>query len=139
MLWLMEHLLRLHARLWRSRDVGRAGEDAAYFHLRRNGFTVVAQDWHDELVPGDLDLVAWEGETLCFLEVKTRSHRGAFAAELSVDGEKQKSLLRLADAYVRALPWQGGRPPQLATRFDVMSVYLDGSGPDVRLLRDAFR
>lgn len=139
LLWLLEGALRLHARVWNDDDVGRAGEDAAFFHLRRDGFVVVAQDWHDEYIPGDIDLVAWEGETLCFVEVKTRSARGAFAAELAVDHDKQAQLHRMADAYLRALPWRGGVQQPIRTRFDVVSVYLDGDQPDVRLLRDAFQ
>jgi len=99
---------------------GLAGEDAAFFYLRRNGFTVVARRWSSGDVPGDIDLVAWDGPMLCFIEVKTRTARDLKPAEASVDSNKKRILLRLARRYVRQLP-QAAAPP---VRFDVLSVYL---------------
>jgi putative endonuclease len=99
---------------------GLSGEDAALFELRRKGFVVVARRWSAGHVPGDLDLIAWQGPMLCFIEVKTRTARDMSPAEAAVDGHKQYVLRRLARAYIRQLP-QAEAPP---TRFDVMSVYL---------------
>ena len=99
---------------------GMAGEDSAYFYLRRKGYTIVARRWSANNVPGDLDLIAWQGTLLCFVEVKTRTARDMTPAESAVDGHKRSVLRRLAHAYVRRLP--GSEPPQV--RFDVISVYL---------------
>lgn len=99
---------------------GMAGEDAAYFYLRRKGYTVVARRWSANNVPGDVDLIAWQGSLLCFVEVKTRTARDMTPAEAAVDGHKRHVLRRLAHAYARQLP--GSEPPQV--RFDVISVYL---------------
>jgi putative endonuclease len=52
---------------------GRRGERTAFFYLRREGFIVTARGWRSGIVRGDLDLVAWEGDTICFIEVKTRT------------------------------------------------------------------
>src|SRR6202034_21980 len=52
---------------------GERGEDAAYFHLRGLGYTVVARRWRTERLAGDLDLVAWDGPTLVIFEIKTRT------------------------------------------------------------------
>jgi putative endonuclease len=115
------------------------GERAAYFYLRRLGYIVVAREWTISTLPGDVDLIGWDGETLCFVEVKTRNDAGAFAAELSVDREKTDVLRRLADAYLRQLPHAPAEPPVVQTRFDVISVYMDDAGKaDIRLLRDFF-
>ncbi|HEY9138478.1 MAG TPA: YraN family protein, partial [Terriglobus sp.] len=103
---------------------GHRGEDVAYFFLRRNGFRVVAQRWRSEFAPGEMDVVAWEGETLCFVEVKTRQQRSPLATEAAIDDDKQQAMERLADAYVRALPWKDGVPPQIAIRFDAVLVHL---------------
>lgn len=104
--------------------VGIEGEDAAYFYLLRKGYHVVARRWSAGNVPGDLDLVAWQGSLLCFIEVKTRTARDATPAEAAVDMHKRATLRRLARQYVRQLPQE--TPPQV--RFDVMSVYLiDGA------------
>ena len=110
----------------RGRDTGPAhltigieGEDAVYFYLLRKGYTVVARRWSSGEVPGDVDLIAWDGEVLCFVEVKTRTARDMTPAETAVDDHKRNVLRRLARRYVRQLP-QETAP---AVRFDVVSVY----------------
>jgi len=96
------------------------GETAAFFHLRREGYTVVARRWNSGDVPGDIDLIAWQGPMLCFVEVKTRTARDNSPAEIAVDSHKRHTLRRLARRYVRGLQ-QETAPPM---RFDVLSVYL---------------
>ena len=98
---------------------GLAGEDAALFYLRRKGYTVVARRWSSGDVPGDVDLIAWQGLMLCFIEVKTRTAHDMTPAESAVDEHKRNVLRRLARRYVRQLP-QKTAPP---VRFDVVSVY----------------
>jgi putative endonuclease len=99
---------------------GIEGEDAAFFYLRRKGYIVVARRWSSGNVPGDLDLIAWQGPLLCIVEVKTRTAHDIAAPEVSVDSHKRHTLRRLARQYVRQLP-QATAPP---VRFDVISVYL---------------
>ncbi len=99
---------------------GIEGENAALFHLRRKSYTVVARRWSPGDLAGDVDLIAWQGTTLCFIEVKTRTARDAAPAEIAVDAEKRGLLRRLARAYVAQLPQQTAP----AVRFDVLSVYL---------------
>jgi putative endonuclease len=130
---------RLSARMGRSAkladhlELGLRGEEAAFFHLRHLGFTVVARRWHSHRYAGDLDLVAWENDTLCFIEVKTRSSREIAAAEAAVDDHKQKTLRRIARHYMR----QSG--PALITRFDVLSIYFEQeAAPEFHLFRGAF-
>lgn len=112
----------------RGRDDGQAvhlstgidGETAAFFHLRRKGYTVVARRWSSGDLPGDIDLIAWQGTMLCFVEVKTRSTHDDAPAEISIDAHKRTTLRRLARQYVRQLT-QETAPP---VRFDALSVYL---------------
>jgi putative endonuclease len=117
---------RIAARRGRTKDepahlrAGVEGEEAAYFYLRRKGYTVVARRWSSGNAPGDLDLIAWQGTMLCFVEVKTRTAHDLTPAEAAVDAHKRRVLRRLARHYVRHLP--GQTAPQ--TRFDVISVYL---------------
>ena len=103
---------------------GLEGEDAAYFYLRRKGYIVVARRWSAGNLPGDLDLVAWQGEQLCFIEVKTRTARDANPAEIAVDAHKRSLLRRLARQYLRQLPEPPPQARPLQVRFDVLSVYL---------------
>lgn len=101
---------------------GERGEDLAFFHLRSLGYTVVARRWVSARVRGDLDLVAWDGDTLVIVEVKTRTARDLFPAEAEVDAAKQRQLRRLAAAWVGQLPAR--HRARVSMRFDVLSVYL---------------
>jgi putative endonuclease len=99
--------------------VGIEGEDAVFFYLQRKSYTIVARRWSSGDVPGDVDLIAWQGTVLCFIEVKTRTAHDMTPAESAVDEHKRNVLRRLARRYVRQLP-QKTAPP---VRFDVVSVY----------------
>lgn len=99
--------------------IGIEGEDGVLFYLLRKGYNVVARRWSSGDVPGDVDLIAWQGPVLCFVEVKTRTARDMTPAETAVDDHKRHVLRRLARKYVRQLP--GSEMP--AVRFDVVSVY----------------
>ncbi len=99
---------------------GIEGEQAAFFYLRRKGYIVVARRWSCGERPGDIDLIAWQGSLLCFLEVKTRSARDMTPAEAAVDRHKRYTLRGLATQYLRQLP----QPERPQVRFDVISVYL---------------
>jgi putative endonuclease len=113
-------------------EVGRRGEEAAFFYLRRLGYIVVARGWRSAKVRGDLDLVAWEGTTLCFIEVKTRTSRSFATAEAAVDEDKIRMLRRMARQYLHVLPIV---PDQV--RFDVLSIYYEAEA-SFELIRSAF-
>ena len=57
---------------------GLEGEKVGFFYLMRNGYTVVARRWSSNRVRGDLDLVAWDGDTLVIFEVKARTARDLY-------------------------------------------------------------
>jgi putative endonuclease len=116
--------------------IGERGEDAAFFHLRALGYTVVARRWRSARIPGDLDLVAWDGPTLIVFEVKTRTARDLASAEAAVDIYKQQMLRKMASAYLRQLPEPDRK--SIILRFDVLSVYLLPDGPEFQHLRDVF-
>jgi putative endonuclease len=114
-------------------EMGERGEEAALFHLRHEGYVVVARRWKNVKQPGDLDLVAWEGDTLCFIEVKTRGGRDVATAESAVDEDKRQVLRRLARLYLKAI-----EPAPTSVRFDLVSIYFDGGRQDSMLFRGAF-
>lgn len=149
--WALRRLQGLAVRLGRARAAGLApgdlaphlaagleGEQEAFFHLRRLGYTVVARRWRSEKLRGDLDLVAWDKGCLCFVEVKTRTRRDLVPAEFAVDEEKEKMLRRMAGAYLRRFP--EGERGRLRTRFDIVSVYLErGRAAAFDVFTDCFR
>lgn len=115
-------------------ETGARGERAAFFWLRRHGYIVVARRWKSSRARGDLDLIAWQGETLCFIEVKTRTTRAVAPAWLAVDRDKRRVLRRLARHYLRQLPHR-----DVAARFDVLSIYFEpGKPPEFELIPHAF-
>lgn len=115
-------------------SIGLRGEDAAYFHLRRLGYTIIARRWRSPKLRGDIDLIGWDGEFLCFVEVKTRSSRSFQPAEVAVDLEKQGMLMRMGQAYLRQLENYNRIP----IRFDIVSVYMSDQQPEFEIFRGAF-
>jgi len=115
---------------------GEQGEDAAFFHLRALGYTIVARRWRSERVRGDIDLAAWDGDTLVFFEIKTRTARDLAAAETQVDQHKQQTLRKMAAAYLRQVPER--HRDRVPIRFDVLSVYLLPTGTEFEHFRAAF-
>jgi putative endonuclease len=115
-------------------QVGLRGEFEALFYLRRLGFIVIERRWRSPELNGDLDLIAWEGETLAIVEVKTRSTRDMTPAALAVDEAKCRMLRRMAQSYLRTLPHQ--QRDALVLRFDIVSVYLNTGSAECELIRD---
>ncbi len=114
-------------------DTGRRGEEEAYFYLRKLGYMIIARNYRSPRSRSELDLVGWDGETLCFVEVKTRSARHLAPAEAAVDPEKQRDLSHVAREFLRRIK---GEPP---CRFDVVSVYFENGKAEIELFKDAFR
>ncbi|WP_263373178.1 YraN family protein [Granulicella aggregans] len=101
---------------------GLHGEEEALFYLRQRGYTVVARRWQTPRLPGDVDLVAWDGPCLCFVEVKTRTGRDIVPAEFAVDQHKQRVLRSLARVFCKRFAEH--MRSQIPIRFDVVAVYL---------------
>lgn len=115
---------------------GERGEDLAFFHLCSLGYTLVARRWVSARVRGDLDLVAWDGDTLVVFEIKTRTARDLFPAAAEVDPAKQRQLRRLTAAYLAQLPTR--HRANVPVRFDILSVYLVGDHPEFEHTPNAF-
>ena len=116
--------------------IGVWGEREALFHLRKMGYVVVARRWRSARLWGDVDLIGWDGEWLCFIEVKTLSGPEGMSAEMAVDRDKQEMIRRMARAYLRRFPEKlQGKVP---VRFDVVSVYLRDVGVEFEVYRGAF-
>ena len=112
---------------------GHRGEEDAYFWLRRHGYTMVARNWRSPRQKGEIDLIGWEGEVLCFIEVKSRKRRDLVTAEAAIDLHKQRRVRAVSRDYLRRLDSTPG------FRFDVVTVYYQaGFPPDITLLRNAF-
>jgi len=111
---------------------GRLGEEVAYRHLRKLGYTVVARNFRTRDGRGEVDLVAWDDGRLVFVEVKTRASNTLVAPEEAIDLRKRRMIVRAAGEYLR----RGGREWSLA-RFDTVGVVLRDP-IEVELHKDVF-
>src|SRR3954470_16651723 len=111
---------------------GERGEEAAYFHLRKLGYVMVARNYRSPRRRGEIDLIGWDKDELCFIEVKTKSSKDFIPAEVAVDAEKQHDLREVAREYLRKVA------PEPPTRFDIGSVYFEQVKPEITLFRNAF-
>ena len=93
---------------------GREGEDAALAYLTGQGLALVARNFQTKT--GEIDLIMKEGETLVFVEVRRRSHKGFGGAAASVTPAKQKRLVKTAQFFLQQYH---GLP---ACRFDVVAI-----------------
>ena len=112
---------------------GRMGEDLAHRYLRSQGCTIAARNYRPRAGAGEIDLVAWQGERLIFVEVKTRASREFGEPESAVDREKRDRLQFAARDYARRANIEWAR-----TRFDIVSIVLE-SPVRIEWIRDAFR
>jgi putative endonuclease len=112
---------------------GTSGEEHAYFELRKLGYVMVARNFRSPRCHGEIDLIGWEGDVLCFIEVKTRTTQDVKPGEAAVDRHKRREIAEVAREYLR-------RMPQLCQwRFDIVSVYYDRCNPhpQVKVFRNA--
>lgn len=130
--WMAARLLPRDPRP-QHQQVGSRGEEAAYFHLRKLGYVIVARNFRTPRCHGEIDLIAWEKDVLCFIEVKTRSTREIKPAEAAVDWHKRREMAQVAREYLRSLP------PMCPWRIDIVSVYYDRftSRPDIEVFPNA--
>lgn len=122
-----------------KREKGDLGEALAAAFLEQNGYRLVMANFTAPIgrnskgvqVRGEIDLVALDGETLCFVEVKTRSNRNFGGPLTAVDNMKQRQITRTSRIY-RRIFGVVDRPH----RFDVVTVVTGGNGPpEIELIR----
>jgi putative endonuclease len=111
---------------------GRRGEDLAHRFLQKRGLRVVARNYRPRSGPGEIDLVAWDGGTLAFVEVKSRRSEEYGTPDRAVDRDKEDTLVRAAREYTRraGVEWE-------KVRFDIVNVVFTDP-PSVSHTRDAF-
>lgn len=112
------------------KSIGRRGEDAAVHFLKRLGYTIIKRNF---VCPaGEIDIVAADGDTLVFVEVKSLSSDEDTDPENAVGRKKQAQVIRTARYFLA----QSGS--QVAARFDVIAVVFDGPSPRIEHFVDAF-
>ncbi len=111
-------------------ELGKKGEELAARHLKEKGYRILETNWR--FGRNELDLIAEDGNTLVVAEVKTR-HSNVFGEpELAVTREKQRVIIRSANAYVR---W---KRRDVEVRFDIVSILVQGDNVSINHIPDAF-
>ena len=106
-----------------TKTIGALGEDFAAKLYEKSGYTITTRNYHSRY--GEIDIIVENDDTLCFVEVKTRTVDTRFEdtlenrPSLAVNQEKRERTVAAAMDYLKA------RPTALAPRFDVVEVYLD--------------
>jgi putative endonuclease len=121
-------------------SLGKLGEQYAAAYLDQLGYRLVAANFtlpvgrnlRGAVVSAEIDLVAYDGDTLCFVEVKTRASDWFAPPEVNVDLRKRRQITRAARVYRQMLGVE--KEPH---RYDVVTVVLnDASTPQIELLRN---
>ena len=110
---------------------GKLSEDLAVEFLIQHGLQVVARNVRCPL--GEIDLVARDGKTLVFIEVKSRFAAGYGAPQELVSRSKQRRLTRLAHWYLKQ-----HRLENQPARFDVVAISWQDAKPEIAWIRNAF-
>lgn len=110
--------------------LGRSGEDRAAKHLAGLGYRILERNYR--IAQGEIDLIALDGDTIVFVEVKTRMSDAFGAPELAVDLRKQGRMVKTALVYLKQK-----KLSQMPCRFDVVAISDAGRG-QVSLIRNAF-
>ena len=124
--------------------LGRRGEEFAAAYLQQRGYRIVAANFalpvgRNRLgvsINVEVDLVAYEGETLCFVEVKSRASDWFAPPQVNVDRRKQRQIARAARAYRRMFGLVGE-----PYRYDVITIVFgepenELNAPEIQLLRN---
>jgi putative endonuclease len=111
--------------------LGKTGEDLACRELERCGYAIVARRHRSRR--GELDIIARDGPTLVFVEVKARAGRSFGEAAEAVTGRKRQRIVQLALEYLMR-----HHLTDVPCRFDVVSIHFEADAPAVEIFRNAF-
>ena len=123
-------------------ELGKLGEAYAAAYLEQRGYRLVAANFtlpvgrnlRNAVVNNEIDVIAYDGETLCFIEVKTRASEWFAPPQVNVDARKRRQVARAARAYRRMFELN-----DQPYRYDVVTVVLtDDSTPQIELIKNYF-
>ncbi len=113
--------------------MGDRGEDKAARYLQLQGYRIL--DRNVQLGRYEIDIIAQDGDTVAFVEVKTRSEDDGIPPETQVNHEKQRRIISAARVYMSQRP-----DDEVYYRFDIVSIILPTKGKtSIMLFKDAFR
>lgn len=114
----------------RMKDLGKKGEDLAVSLCKGKGFTIVEQNFRTPF--GEIDIIAKDGKTFVFIEVKTRTGNEYGAPFEAVTRLKREKIIKVALSYMKRFK------KEMPARFDVISISIKNGKSDLEYIQDAF-
>lgn len=111
--------------------LGKSGEESAAAFLKNNGYKIIARNYKNKL--GEIDIIARENDTICFIEVKTRGSDRFGLPQEAISGLKQRKISKVALSFLK-----DNNLLNQKARFDVISVMYAHDSPKLDLIKNAF-
>lgn len=112
-------------------ELGKFGETLALKKIKRLGYKKIVRNYRCPL--GEVDLIAWDGDTLVFIEIKTRKGRSTDYAKEAVNARKKRQISKVALAYMKSNDYSDAK-----ARFDVVAVCVGRGKPEIEVIKNAF-
>lgn len=112
-------------------ELGKFGETLALKKIKRLGYKRIVRNYRCPL--GEVDLIAWDGDTLVFIEIKTRMGRSTDYAKEAVNARKKRQISKVALAYMKSNDYSDAK-----ARFDVVAVCVGRGEPEIEVIKNAF-
>lgn len=113
-----------------SQNLGKTGEEEAVNYLKNEGFEILSTNWRFKHL--EVDIIAMHKDELVIIEVKSRSTDAFGEPEVFVSKQKQRNLIKAANAYINEVNFNG------ETRFDVISILQINQKLVVKHIQNAF-
>lgn len=117
-----------------NRSFGTLGEEKAKGYLENKGYKILNKNYRVGKL-GEIDIIAKDQDTLCFIEVKTRSNERFGTPAQAVSVHKQATIVKIAQIYMQRYNYH-----DIPIRFDIVEVFMDrqGNTKDINLIKSAF-
>jgi len=112
-------------------ELGKFGEELALRKIKRLGYKKIIRNFRCPL--GEMDIIARDGDTLVFMEIKTRKGRSIDYAKEAVNARKKRQISKVALAYMKSRDCSDVR-----ARFDVVAISLGRGKPEIEVIKNAF-
>lgn len=112
-------------------NLGKTGEEEAADFLKENGYKIIARNYKTRL--GEIDIIAYDEDTVCFVEVKTRNSERFGLPQEAVSRIKQRQIAKAALCFIKEKDLFNRK-----ARFDVVSISYAQIPPKINLIKNAF-
>lgn len=112
-------------------ELGKSGEEIAVLHLKKKGYRILQRNFKNSL--GEIDIIAKDKNTYCFIEVKTRTNLDKGLPQEAITRSKQHKLCKVAVSFLKSRKLLDS-----SARFDIVAVIKTPDTEEVELIQDAF-